>query len=180
MIIDYPTLKIIWWLLVGVLLVGFAIMDGHDMGVGTLLPFVGKNDEERRVIINTVGPPLGRQPGMVRHRRRRDLRRLAAGPTPPPSAVSTGPCWRCCGRCSSARWASTTAARSTTRAGAAPGTGACSSVARCPADLRRGLRQSAAGRALQLRQQSRLPTTPARSGACSTPSRCSPAWSVPR
>ncbi|HQE41369.1 MAG TPA: cytochrome d ubiquinol oxidase subunit II [Zoogloea sp.] len=38
------------------LLVGFAIMDGHDMGVGTLLPFVGKNDTERRVIINTVGP----------------------------------------------------------------------------------------------------------------------------
>lgn len=53
---DYPTLKIIWWLLVGVLLVGFAIMDGHDMGVGTLLPFVGKNDVERRVVINTVGP----------------------------------------------------------------------------------------------------------------------------
>ena len=44
------------WLLVGVLLVGFAIMDGHDMGVGTLLPFVGKNDVERRVVINTVGP----------------------------------------------------------------------------------------------------------------------------
>ncbi|MDO9600344.1 MAG: cytochrome d ubiquinol oxidase subunit II [Azoarcus sp.] len=56
MIFDYPTLKLIWWLLVGVLLVGFAIMDGHDMGVGTLLPFVGKNDEERRVVINTVGP----------------------------------------------------------------------------------------------------------------------------
>jgi cytochrome d ubiquinol oxidase subunit II len=56
MLLDYPTLKLIWWLLVGVLLVGFAIMDGHDMGVGTLLPFVGKNDEERRVVINTVGP----------------------------------------------------------------------------------------------------------------------------
>ena len=53
---DYATLKVIWWLLVGVLLLGFAIMDGHDMGVGTLLPFVGKNDAERRVIINTVGP----------------------------------------------------------------------------------------------------------------------------
>jgi cytochrome d ubiquinol oxidase subunit II len=53
---DYATLKIIWWLLVGVLLVGFAIMDGHDMGVGTLLPFVAKNDLERRVVINTVGP----------------------------------------------------------------------------------------------------------------------------
>ena len=53
---DYTTLKIIWWLLVGILLLGFAIMDGHDMGVGTLLPFVGKNDVERRVVINTVGP----------------------------------------------------------------------------------------------------------------------------
>ena len=54
--LDYPSLKIIWWLLVGVLLVGFAIMDGHDMGVGTLLPFVGRDDVERRVVINTVGP----------------------------------------------------------------------------------------------------------------------------
>lgn len=54
--LDYETLKLIWWLLVGVLLVGFSIMDGHDMGVGTLLPFVGKNDTERRVVINTVGP----------------------------------------------------------------------------------------------------------------------------
>ena len=56
MLFDYPTLKIIWWLLVGVLLIGFAIMDGHDMGVGTLLPFVGKSDIERRIVINTVGP----------------------------------------------------------------------------------------------------------------------------
>ncbi len=53
---DYSTLKLIWWLLVGVLLIGFAIMDGHDMGVGTLLPFVGRSDLERRVVINTVGP----------------------------------------------------------------------------------------------------------------------------
>ncbi len=54
--LDYAFLKVVWWLLVGVLLVGFAIMDGHDMGVGTLLPFVGKTDDERRVVINTVGP----------------------------------------------------------------------------------------------------------------------------
>lgn len=54
--LDYFTLKIIWWALVGVLLIGFAIMDGHDMGVGTLLPFVGRSDLERRVVINTVGP----------------------------------------------------------------------------------------------------------------------------
>jgi cytochrome d ubiquinol oxidase subunit II len=53
---DYLTPKLIWWLLVGVLLIGFAIMDGHDMGVGTLLPFLGKDDTDRRVMINTVAP----------------------------------------------------------------------------------------------------------------------------
>jgi len=56
MIIDYEVLKFIWWVLVGVLFIGFAITDGMDMGVGTLLPFLGKKDEERRVIINTIGP----------------------------------------------------------------------------------------------------------------------------
>jgi cytochrome d ubiquinol oxidase subunit II len=53
---DYLTLKLIWWLLVGVLLIGFAIMDGHDMGVGILLPFLGKDDTDRRVMINSVAP----------------------------------------------------------------------------------------------------------------------------
>lgn len=53
---DYLTLKIIWWLLVGVLFIGFAIMDGHDMGVGILLPFLGKDDAERRIMINSVAP----------------------------------------------------------------------------------------------------------------------------
>lgn len=53
---DYETLKLAWWLLVGVLLVGFAVMDGHDMGMGVLLPFVGRNDLERRAMINTVAP----------------------------------------------------------------------------------------------------------------------------
>jgi cytochrome d ubiquinol oxidase subunit II len=56
MILDYEILKLIWWLFVGVLLIGFAITDGMDMGVGNLLPFLGKNDDERRVMINTVGP----------------------------------------------------------------------------------------------------------------------------
>lgn len=53
---DYETLKLVWWVLVGILLIGFAIADGMDMGVGILLPFLGKGDAERRVIINTVGP----------------------------------------------------------------------------------------------------------------------------
>lgn len=56
MIADYETLKLIWWVLVGVLLIGFALTDGFDMGVGALLPFLGKTDEQRRIIINTVGP----------------------------------------------------------------------------------------------------------------------------
>lgn len=56
MILDYETLKLIWWGLIGALLIGFAITDGFDMGVGMLLPFLGKNDDERRVIINTIGP----------------------------------------------------------------------------------------------------------------------------
>lgn len=56
MILDYDVLKFLWWVLVGVLFIGFAVTDGLDMGVGVLLPFLGKNDKERRVIINTVGP----------------------------------------------------------------------------------------------------------------------------
>ena len=55
MIFDYETLKVIWWLFIGVLLIGFAVTDGFDMGVGALLPFLGRTDEERRVIINSIG-----------------------------------------------------------------------------------------------------------------------------
>lgn len=54
--IDYEILKLVWWLFIGVLLIGFAIMDGHDMGVGSLLPFLGRDDNERRVMINSVAP----------------------------------------------------------------------------------------------------------------------------
>jgi cytochrome d ubiquinol oxidase subunit II len=56
MIFDYETLKVIWWVFVGVLLIGFAVTDGFDMGIGALLPFVGRSDEERRVVINAIGP----------------------------------------------------------------------------------------------------------------------------
>ena len=55
-LIDYDTLRVIWWALLGVLLIGFALTDGFDMGVGALLPFVAKTDVERRIVINTVGP----------------------------------------------------------------------------------------------------------------------------
>ncbi len=56
MIFDYETFKLIWWVLVGVLFIGFALTDGFDMGVGALLRYVGKTDEERRVAINTIAP----------------------------------------------------------------------------------------------------------------------------
>ena len=55
-LIDYGTLKLIWWVLLGVLLIGFAVTDGFDMGVTALLPFVARTDTERRVAINTIGP----------------------------------------------------------------------------------------------------------------------------
>src|SRR5271168_3941297 len=53
---SYETLRIIWWLLIGLLLGFFAVMDGLDLGTAVLLPFIAKNDMERRVVINTVGP----------------------------------------------------------------------------------------------------------------------------
>jgi cytochrome bd ubiquinol oxidase subunit II len=54
--LDYEMLRLIWWLFLGVLLIGFAIMDGFDLGVAMLLPFVARTDVERRVTINTIGP----------------------------------------------------------------------------------------------------------------------------
>jgi cytochrome d ubiquinol oxidase subunit II len=56
MIFDYETLKVIWWGIIGVVLIGFAVTGGFDLGVGMLLPWIGKNDDERRVLLNSVGP----------------------------------------------------------------------------------------------------------------------------
>ncbi len=54
--LDYSMLRLIWWALLGVLLIGFALTDGWDLGIGTLLPFVARTDVERRMAINVVGP----------------------------------------------------------------------------------------------------------------------------
>jgi cytochrome bd ubiquinol oxidase subunit II len=54
--LDYATMQIIWWVLLGVLLTTFVLTDGFDLGVGILLPFVAKNDLQKRVIINSIGP----------------------------------------------------------------------------------------------------------------------------
>jgi cytochrome bd ubiquinol oxidase subunit II len=56
MMMDYETLRFVWWVLIGVLLIGFAVTDGFDMGVATLLKIVGHGDEERRVMINSMAP----------------------------------------------------------------------------------------------------------------------------
>ncbi len=54
--LDFETLRLIWWFLLGFLLAGFAIFDGFDFGVGALLPWIARTDSERRVVINTIGP----------------------------------------------------------------------------------------------------------------------------
>jgi len=96
-LLAYTTLRLIWWVLLGVLLIGFAVMDGFDMGVGALLPFVAKTDTERRVAINTVGPVWeGNQVwfilGAARFSRlgRRSMRSV--------SPASTWRCFWCCSR----------------------------------------------------------------------------------
>ncbi|WP_426445264.1 cytochrome d ubiquinol oxidase subunit II [Siccibacter colletis] len=54
--IDYEVLRFIWWLLVGILLIGFAVTDGFDMGVGMLSRIIGRNDVERRIMVNSIAP----------------------------------------------------------------------------------------------------------------------------
>lgn len=54
--IDYETLRVVWWLLLGILLIGFAVMDGFDFGIAALLRVLGRDDDERRVLLETVEP----------------------------------------------------------------------------------------------------------------------------
>ncbi|MEA1064456.1 cytochrome d ubiquinol oxidase subunit II [Erwinia sp. HR93] len=54
--IDYEVLRLIWWLLIGILLIGFAVTDGFDMGVGMLTRILGRTDTERRIMINSIAP----------------------------------------------------------------------------------------------------------------------------
>lgn len=53
---DIHTLRIIWFGLIAVLWVGYLVLEGFDFGVGMLLPVLGRDDAERRVLINTIGP----------------------------------------------------------------------------------------------------------------------------
>ena len=54
--IDYEFLRFIWWVLVVVLLIGFSVTDGFDMGVTALLPVAGKKEVEKRIMINSIAP----------------------------------------------------------------------------------------------------------------------------
>lgn len=53
---NYDLLTFIWYVLLGVLLCGYAILDGFDLGVGILHPFIAKDDRERRLVMNSIGP----------------------------------------------------------------------------------------------------------------------------
>lgn len=50
------TLRLIWWVLLGVLFMGFAVMDGFDLGAAILFPFIAKKETEKRIVLNTIGP----------------------------------------------------------------------------------------------------------------------------
>jgi cytochrome d ubiquinol oxidase subunit II len=54
--ITYELLRFVWWVLIGVLLIGFAVADGFDMGVGMLTRILGRTDTERRIMINSIAP----------------------------------------------------------------------------------------------------------------------------
>jgi cytochrome bd ubiquinol oxidase subunit II len=53
---SYEELRLIWWALLGILLIGFAVTDGYDLGSATLMPYVARSDLERRQVLNTIGP----------------------------------------------------------------------------------------------------------------------------
>ncbi|WP_392561820.1 cytochrome d ubiquinol oxidase subunit II [Orbus sturtevantii] len=53
---DYEVLRVIWWVIIGLVLIGFVVTDGFDMGVGILLPIIGKTNNERRIMINSIAP----------------------------------------------------------------------------------------------------------------------------
>lgn len=53
---DIESLRLIWWILLGILLIGFAIMDGFDLGAAVLFPFITRDETERRIVLNAIGP----------------------------------------------------------------------------------------------------------------------------
>ena len=132
---DYETLRVIWWLILGALLIGFAITDGFDLGVGAIFRFVGRTDEERRALLECIEPVWeGNQVWFILARRR-GVRGLAAavrglilrpvsGDVPDPDRADPA-----------AGGIHVSATSSRIRAGAICGTGACSIGGAVPALL---------------------------------------------
>jgi cytochrome d ubiquinol oxidase subunit II len=54
--IDYATLRVLWWAFLGILLIGFAVTDGFDLGAAMLSPLVARGDAEKRIVLNAIGP----------------------------------------------------------------------------------------------------------------------------
>jgi cytochrome bd ubiquinol oxidase subunit II len=54
--LDYPTLRVLWWLIIGLLLIGFAVTDGFDLGLGASFTYLGRTDAERRALLSSVEP----------------------------------------------------------------------------------------------------------------------------
>ena len=73
---GYWHLEVLWFALIAILWIGYFVLEGFDFGVGMLLPFLGKDDTDRRADHPHDRPGLGRQRGLAARRRRRDLRRL--------------------------------------------------------------------------------------------------------
>ena len=154
---DYEGLRLIWWALLGILLIGFAVMDGFDLGTAALLPIVARNDIERRVAINTVGPVWeGNQVWLIL-RRRIDLRGLA-------DALRGGVFGILSGDDAGPRGADSPPRRvqvpkQDRGAGLAPilGLGAHGCGDRPVIRVRRRLRQSVRGRSVRVRGRSALP-----------------------
>ena len=54
--LDYETLRIIWWAILGLLIIGFAVTDGFDLGIAMLMPLVATRQYEKRIMLNSIGP----------------------------------------------------------------------------------------------------------------------------
>ena len=72
---GYLNLESLWFALIGVLWIGYFFLEGFDFGVGILLPFLGRDEVDRRIMVNDR-PGVGRQRGLADRGRRRDVRRV--------------------------------------------------------------------------------------------------------
>ena len=127
---DYATLRLIWWLILGALLIGFAVMDGFDLGVGATFRFLGRTDEERRALLESIEPVWeGNQVWFILARRR-GVRGLAAAVRGLVLRAVSGDVRAAGGAHPASRRLHLPQQASPIRAGATRGTGRCSSAAR--------------------------------------------------